>query len=158
MTTVVSEYLRLLRARGGKRQGRAALEERRKKLVEQLTLLLDHDVVVTHTGVGRIPGGTSREMRELMLRTMIAQIDEQLASADVDGDYRRSELAFIGVLKRYSTQRGIPYEVWRQMGVPARVLRRGGLRPSTGRANELMSDEFGSDEFDEDDAPSTTVD
>ena len=37
---------------------------------------------------------------------------------------------FVAVARTYSRRHGITFDTWREIGVPAAVLRRAGLRPS----------------------------
>ncbi len=53
---------------------------------------------------------------------------EQLQSAE---DITAPQKAFESVAKEYSESRGISWAAWREMGVPADVLRKGGLSKST---------------------------
>lgn len=48
---------------------------------------------------------------------------EQRSTVDVSG----LEEAFVGVASEYSEAKGISWPAWREVGVPAEVLRRGGV-------------------------------
>lgn len=58
--------------------------------------------------------------------------EERLANAQDTPDMESLEKAFVDVAREYSERKGISYMAWRELGVPAAVLRRAGI-PRTHR-------------------------
>ncbi|HEX9644592.1 MAG TPA: hypothetical protein VGC11_11440 [Acidimicrobiia bacterium] len=52
---------------------------------------------------------------------------EALAKADVLADVTELEAGFVAHAKPYSTRKGIGYAAWREVGVPAAVLKKAGI-------------------------------
>jgi len=59
----------------------------------------------------------------------VRDLTERLARLDRDdsADMKSAETEFVKVAKRFSENRGIQYGAWRDVGVPAAVLRRAGI-------------------------------
>jgi hypothetical protein len=60
--------------------------------------------------------------------------EEQLISLDDEPDMEALQDAFVDAVWEYSERKGITYHAWREAGVPAAVLKDGGMR-RTRRAN-----------------------
>ena len=58
--------------------------------------------------------------------------EERLAQTQDEPDMESLEKAFVDVAKEYSERKGISYMAWRELGVPAAILRRAGI-PRTHR-------------------------
>ncbi|MFP3900870.1 MAG: hypothetical protein ACLFXM_08430 [Acidimicrobiia bacterium] len=60
------------------------------------------------------------------------RLDLQRALESTNGgvDINELEKAFVEAAKPYSERKGISYSAWRELGVPARVLERAGIRRS----------------------------
>jgi hypothetical protein len=56
---------------------------------------------------------------------------EKLSSAQGKNDMSTYEKDFVKFAKGYSERKGISFTAWKQMGVPADVLKRAGLAPRT---------------------------
>lgn len=66
-------------------------------------------------------------LRRVILRQQSLDAEEELAlESSIDMNAR--EAAFVEHLKDYSRRKGISYKAWRHEGVPANVLRKGGMR------------------------------
>lgn len=53
--------------------------------------------------------------------------EEQLIALDDEPDMEALQDGFVDAVREYSERKGISYEAWREIGVPAAVLRRGGV-------------------------------
>lgn len=60
--------------------------------------------------------------------------EERLRQAEDSPDMDALESAFVDVAREYSERKGISYMAWRELGVPAGVLRRAGV-PRTHRTS-----------------------
>lgn len=64
--------------------------------------------------------------------------EEQLIALEDEPDMEALQDAFVDAVREYSERKGISYHAWREAGVPADVLRQGGVkrtrRPSGGDA------------------------
>ena len=69
-------------------------------------------------GIGKVLA--AQEVRDLTER--LARLDR-----DDSADMKSAETEFVKVAKRFSENRGIQYGAWRDVGVPAAVLRRAGI-------------------------------
>lgn len=58
--------------------------------------------------------------------------EERLSSIEETPDMEQLESDFVDVAKEYSERKGISYSAWRELGVPAAVLKRAGV-PRTRR-------------------------
>lgn len=110
---IVDAYLRAIQPRRrGRRVPAAVLEA---KLAE---LEAERDSVA--------PGTAS-----LDLLTEIAAITKRLRVAQAEeaatADIAEHERDFVAVAKSYSDRKGTPYEAWRAVGVPSRVLKTAGI-------------------------------
>ena len=54
--------------------------------------------------------------------------EEQLIAMDDEPDMEALQDAFVDAVWEYSDRKGISYHAWREAGVPAEVLKRGGIR------------------------------
>lgn len=59
--------------------------------------------------------------------------EERLSQVQDEPDMEALESAFVDVAREYSERKGISYSAWRELGVPAAVLRRAGI-PRTHKA------------------------
>lgn len=64
-----------------------------------------------------------------------SRLDIEQALADFDGqeDFAALEAGFIEHVAAYSERKGISYTAWREYGVPANVLRSGGIKETRRR-------------------------
>lgn len=56
------------------------------------------------------------------------EAEQQLAELDDPVDMAALELGFAEVVAAYSDRKGISYAAWREAGVPAAVLKKGGVK------------------------------
>lgn len=54
--------------------------------------------------------------------------EDQLIAADDEPDMEALQDGFIDAVYEYSERKGIGYQAWREAGVPADVLKRGGIK------------------------------
>lgn len=54
--------------------------------------------------------------------------EERLAAVEDQPDMDTLEDAFVGAAAEYSDRKGISYSAWRELGVPAAVLKRAGVK------------------------------
>ena len=54
--------------------------------------------------------------------------EERLAAVEDQPDMDTLEEAFVGAASEYSDRKGISYSAWRELGVPAAVLKRAGVK------------------------------
>ena len=73
-------------------------------------------------------------LRKVDLIQRRIEAEHRLASLSEGADMDLLEAAFVDVAKSYSKRKGISYSAWRQIGVPAEVLRRAGV-PRTRRSS-----------------------
>jgi hypothetical protein len=67
------------------------------------------------------------------LRQERMNLEEELARMrEKPVDVRELEAGFVAVAKQYSERKGIRYQVWREAGVSAEVLKRAGLNRTSG--------------------------
>lgn len=109
----VRRYLEALEAGGekpAKRRNVAALEEQLAETVESLN-------------------GASAIERVLLAQRRL-DLDGQIVAArrNPAPDMAELEEAFVAALPGYSARKHISYAAWREVGVPARVLRAAGIR------------------------------
>ncbi len=64
---------------------------------------------------------------ELKLVQERRDLQTELDAMDDDVDISAMEQAFIGVAKAYGERKGISYGSWREVGVPAAVLKQAGI-------------------------------
>ncbi len=106
----VRAYLQALET--GQQSGRPADRHALAKRVEQLQAEIDQET----SPVKRV---------ELIQRRIDAE--RQLAQIEDQPDFEELERAFIEAAQEYSERRGITYSAWRELGVPASVLREAGV-------------------------------
>jgi hypothetical protein len=61
-------------------------------------------------------------------------LEGRLSGHDTEADTEQLEQDFIAVAKRYSERKGISYTAWREVGVPAAILKAAGV-PRTRRTS-----------------------
>ncbi len=107
---VVRDYLEALHAEGrrGRPVDRQSLEARIERLQSQ---------------INEAPDAARRV--ELIQQRLDAE--RKLAGLEGSADRQSLERDFIEVAKAYSERRGISYTAWREVGVPAAVLREAGI-------------------------------
>lgn len=66
-------------------------------------------------------------LKQLELRQEKLDAQETLKEVESKEDIDQLEKAFIEAAKSYSERKGISYTAWRQVGVPARVLKEAGI-------------------------------
>ena len=69
-------------------------------------------------------------LKALNLRQERKNLQAELAGFDHQVDLADVEQAFVGVAKAYGERGGISYDVWREQGVSAEVLKRAGISRS----------------------------
>lgn len=70
-------------------------------------------------------------LQRLHLVQQRKSIEERLAATEDHGELAALEDAFVAVAADYGSRKGIDYSTWREIGVPAEVLRRAGIHRST---------------------------
>ena len=116
---IVRLYLEALRANAPKRGRKRTIEAVRARLEAITELLSDEELDV----IKRLR--SMKERRDLELE----QLELEAAANSID--LTELETAFIEVAKSYSARHGIVYASWRDVGVPAEVLRRAGITRSS---------------------------
>lgn len=106
----VRAYLEALRDEGGSRHPARARLERR---VAELRRAIDR---AEHAA----------ERVELLREWL--QLERRRAQLEAGPDLDTLEAAFVEVVAPFSERKGITYPAWREVGVPARVLRAAGMR------------------------------
>ena len=66
-------------------------------------------------------------LRALNLRQERIDLQRELAAMGQATDVSEYETEFLAAAKGYGERRGISYDVWREAGVPAAVLKRAGI-------------------------------
>lgn len=66
-------------------------------------------------------------LKQLDLRQERIDAEETLKEVEAKQDIEELEAGFIEVAKSYSERKGISYTAWRQVGVPASVLKQAGV-------------------------------
>jgi uncharacterized protein YicC (UPF0701 family) len=106
----VRDYLEALRANRPKR-GRKRTPDSIKKQLDSIDDQLEDADAVT-------------ELRLVQLRRdLTAELDTMDSAVDMDA----IEASFVKVAAAYSERQGISYSSWREVGVPASVLKRAGI-------------------------------
>jgi Cft2 family RNA processing exonuclease len=116
----------------GREEGRAvrryleALDARRprpgrKRTVASVTRQLDETL-------GSLNKATPLDRVHLLQRRIDLEAELRQLDADGNGDDAELESAFVDALPGYSNRKHITYVAWREVGVPARVLRAAGIR------------------------------
>lgn len=106
----VRAYLQSLET--GQQSGRSVDRQALAKRVEQVQAEIDQET----SPVKRV---------ELIQRRIDAE--RQLAQSEDQPDFEELERGFIEAAQEYSERRGITYSAWRELGVPASVLREAGV-------------------------------
>ncbi|MFN8103134.1 MAG: hypothetical protein U0U69_01570 [Acidimicrobiia bacterium] len=108
--TAVRRYLEALKRkrRPGRRFSKAQLAER----LEELQSKVDAE---------------DNPLVEVELRQKARDLESRIASSDQELDETELEAAFVVVAKDFSQRKNISYSVWRDMGVPASVLKKAGI-------------------------------
>ncbi len=70
-------------------------------------------------------------LKALNLRQERRDLQAELETMGDTTDIAEVEQAFVAAAKGYSERRGISYEVWREAGVPADVLKKAGISRSS---------------------------
>ena len=70
---------------------------------------------------------SSDPLKALNLRQERRNLYAELAGIDTRVDLAAVEEGFVAAAKAYGERRGISYEVWREAGVPAEVLKKAGI-------------------------------
>ena len=73
----------------------------------------------------------SDPLKALNLRQERRNLYAELAGIDDKVDLAAVEEGFVAAAKAYGERRGISYEVWREAGVPADVLKKAGISRSS---------------------------
>ena len=107
------DYLAALRANKPKR-GRKRTPESIKKRIDTI------DEQLT----------TADPLNELRLVQEKRNLSDELASMDNQVDLGSLEASFVKVAASYSARQGISYAAWRDVGVPAAVLKQAGISRS----------------------------
>jgi hypothetical protein len=66
-------------------------------------------------------------LKDLNLRQERRDLQAELMGIDDKPDLAEVERGFVAAAKGYGERRGISYEVWREAGVPADVLKKAGI-------------------------------
>lgn len=111
----VKGYLKALQSR---RPGRPVNSESLRKRVETIE--------------GRL-GTESDPLKKLELHQEKLDADDMLKSLEAKRDAGQMQAEFVKEANSYSERKGISYSAWRQMGVPAAVLKEAGI-PRTRRS------------------------
>lgn len=110
----VRDYLEALRSnkpKRGRKRTAESIEKRLAAIVDELTFASAID--------------------ELKLVQERRDLEVELATLGDGGiDIEALEAAFVEVAQSYATRKGISYATWREVGVPAAVLSRAGIRRS----------------------------
>lgn len=111
---VVADYLEALRStkpRRGRKRTAESIGNRLAAIDDELT--------------------TANAITELKLVQERRDLQAELEAMDDDVDISALEDAFVGVAKPYGERKGISYGSWREVGVPAAVLKRAGIGRGT---------------------------
>lgn len=71
---------------------------------------------------------------EVEMRQRARDLESRMAKSDEEVDEGELEAAFVKVAKDFSERKSISYAVWREMGVPASVLKEAGIPQERSRA------------------------
>jgi hypothetical protein len=106
----VRDYLEGLRSTRPKRGRKRTPESIRDRLAKIETALVDASAI-----------------DELQLVQERRDLEAELEAMDSGVDMEALESAFVDVAKSYADRKGISYASWRDVGVPAAVLKRAGI-------------------------------
>ena len=127
-TTMTAEHKRKLAQ--GREQGRAvkayldALERHRPRRGRQRT----PDTIKARLAVIEHELGDASSLRRLQLVQERRDLEVELAAKSAGAaDLSSLEADFVKHAKAYGTSKGIAYATWRELGVPADVLKRAGI-------------------------------
>lgn len=104
-----------LEALGSRRPGRPVTAESVRKRIETIDEKL---------------AAEDDALKQLDLRQERIDAESTLKEVEAKEDIDELEKAFVEVAKSYSDRKGISYAAWRQVGVPASVLKEAGVRRS----------------------------
>ncbi len=105
----IKAYLEALRSR---RPGRPVTAESVRKRIEAINERLETE---------------EDPLKQVELRQELLDAEATLKEIESKEDLEELEKAFIEAAKSYSERKGISYTAWRQVGVPARVLKAAGI-------------------------------
>lgn len=113
----VRRYLEALklRRRPGRRFSKAQLEQRLAELRSKVE-------------------SEDNPLVEVELRQKARDLESRIARSDQEVDETELEVEFVTVAKEFSQRKNISYSVWREMGVPASVLKKAGIPQERARA------------------------
>lgn len=83
--------------------------------------------------------GTEGVKKVLALRER-ADLVAKLEAAEGADEFASLEARFISVVRQFSAERRVPYDVWRQIGVPFRTLAKAGMYPSRAKRGGVTGD------------------
>ncbi|NIR40929.1 MAG: hypothetical protein GWN79_24450, partial [Actinobacteria bacterium] len=72
-----------------------------------------------------LPGADPMGRLQLVQERM--DLEAAVAAAETTVDLSELEDAFVGAAKAYGARKGISYAAWREVGVPAAILKRAGV-------------------------------
>jgi hypothetical protein len=72
------------------------------------------------------------KLTELKLRQEKVNLERELEAGSVAVDLSALEQDFVAVANAYGNRQGITYQVWRETGVPAAVLKKAGIGRGSG--------------------------
>lgn len=101
-----------LEALGSRRPGRPVTAESIRKRIEAIDEKL---------------AAEEDSLRQLDLRQERIDAESTLKEVEAKEDIDKLEKAFVEVARSYSDRKGISYAAWRQVGVPASVLKEAGI-------------------------------
>lgn len=101
-----------LEALGSRRPGRPVTAESIRKRIEAIDEKL---------------AAEEDSLRQLDLRQERIDAESTLKEVEAKEDIDKLERAFVEVARSYSDRKGISYAAWRQVGVPASVLKEAGI-------------------------------
>ncbi len=70
---------------------------------------------------------TASHLKKVQLMQACRDLKARIEALENTGNLKEAEDAFVKVVKSYSTRHGIEYDTWREYGVPAKVLKSGGM-------------------------------
>jgi hypothetical protein len=83
--------------------------------------------------VGKQIESATDPLEKVSLTQTRLDIEDQLANMGVGESLEAKEKAFVDYARGYSERKGISYTAWRQVGVPAAVLRKAGVKETRRR-------------------------
>jgi hypothetical protein len=108
---IVRRYLETLKAHKPRR-GRKRTRESIAKRLEAIENSID----------------TPDRLTALKLTQERLDLQAELATMDTSDELRELECEFVAIAASYGDRRGISYAAWREIGIPAAVLREAGIR------------------------------